>query len=278
MYTVKSKYNLKIVFCWLILFIINPPLEAQVSLVSWNISDFGKTRDEIEIKAIAQIVRDFDIVAIQEVVAIDPGGAKAVARLADQLNRMGAKWDYRISDPTESPGKRMERYAYLWKTSKVNLVGRPWLEKNFEPTIYREPYLARFKKGGNTILVVNYHSRSYRDNPQQEIGCFQKYPELYPNDILLFAGDYNTNCHDKVFQPLYSLGFKPNLVGQKTTLKRKCGTNGAYLNHPIDYILYNKNELKLIDAGVLDFVNDCTLLPQARMLSDHLPVWIEIGF
>ena len=275
----KSRYNLKkIVYGLLLLFITNIHLEAQVSLVSWNIADFGKTRNEDEIRNIAKIVKDFDIVVIQEVVAIDPGGAKAVARLANQLNRMGTKWDYRVSDPTESPGKRMERYAYLWKTSKVTLVGRPWLEKNFEPTIYREPYLARFKKGSKTILVVNYHSRSYKDKPQQEIGCFSKYPKLYPNDALLFAGDYNTNCHDKVFQPLYNLGFEPNLIGQKTTLKRKCGTNGAYLNHPIDFILYNKNELELMDAGSIDFVNDCTLLPQARMLSDHLPVWIEINF
>ena len=269
-----------LIFCiGLLLFLFVGPtiIFSQTKIVSWNISDFGKTRDADEIRAIARIVKDFDIVAIQEVVAIDPGGAQAVARLADQLNRMGAKWDYRVSDPTESPGKRMERYAFLWKTSKVKLQGRPWLDKNCEPTMYREPYLARFKtKAQKDILVVNYHSRSHKDQPQQEITCFYDYPTYYKNEVILFAGDYNTNCHDRVFSPLYELGFEPNLLGQKTTLKRKCGTGGAYLNHPIDFILYNKQQVNLLDAGFVDFVNDCQLLTTARMISDHLPVWVEV--
>jgi hypothetical protein len=44
-------------------------------------------------------VRDYDIIAIQEVVA-GYGGAQAVAKLADELNRKGSKWNYIISDPT----------------------------------------------------------------------------------------------------------------------------------------------------------------------------------
>ena len=38
----------------------------------------------------AKTLQDFDVVAIQEVVA-GPGGAQAVANLADALNRSGAK-------------------------------------------------------------------------------------------------------------------------------------------------------------------------------------------
>ena len=111
---------MKYLFTILIFCIISISTYGQTfSIVSWNISHFGKTKDASEIKRIAQIVRDFDIIAIQEVVAIDPAGAKAVARLADELNRMGAKWDYRVSNPTNSSSGKTERYAFIWKSKKV---------------------------------------------------------------------------------------------------------------------------------------------------------------
>lgn len=264
-----------LIFLLSTLFYLN--VNAQVSIVSWNIADFGRTKNEQEIKQIAQIIRDFDIIAIQEVVAVDPAGAQAVARLADQLNRMGARWDYRVSDPTDSPGRgRKERYAFIWKTGKAHLEGRPWLDKHFEPVVYREPYLARFRVAGGVIMLVNYHSRSHNDNPQVEIDCLQYFPNLYPKDNLIFAGDFNTFTKDEVFQPLYNMGFQPSPSNQKTTLKRKCGKKGAYLNHPIDFILYNENELTLLDEGHEDFIRDCNRLTEARMLSDHLPVWVKV--
>jgi hypothetical protein len=49
----------------------------------------------------ANYLRDYDIIAVQEVVA-GYGGVQAVARLSDELNRTGTKWDYIISDPTSS--------------------------------------------------------------------------------------------------------------------------------------------------------------------------------
>lgn len=246
------------------------------SIVSWNISHFGKTKNASEIKKIAQIVKDFDIVTIQEVVAIDPAGAKAVARLADELNRMGAKWDYRVSDPTNSSSGKTERYAFVWKTKKVKLIDRPWLDKTFDHIIIREPYLARFKIGDDQILLVNYHSRVHDEKPEEEIVCFYQYPKLFPEDKIIIGGDFNKAVSNKVFEPLRLFGFSPNLENQKTTLKRKCGKKGAYLNHPIDFILVDTDDFIIHKSGVVDFVNDCHRLNIARTLSDHLPVWVEV--
>lgn len=268
---------MRLIFLVLLFLISKFTTGQELSIVSWNIADFGQTKDEHEIYEIAKLVRNFDIVAIQEVVAVHPGGAKAVVRLADQLNRMGNKWDYRISDPTQSPGKRTERYAFFWKTKKLELVGRPWLDKTFEPIIYREPFLAKFKIENKTILVVNYHSRTYRDRPEEEIVCFNKYPQLFSNEHLIIAGDFNTPSSNSVFSTLRKLGFIFNIEDQKTTLKRKCGIQGVYLNHPIDYILLDSNSFKIMTAGVIDFVNDCNLLTEKRKLSDHLPVWVKIA-
>ena len=118
---------------------------AEIIIVSWNIKDFGKSRTDEEISAIAQHIKHADVLAIQEVVAKDPGGAKAVARLADQLNRMGSKWDYRISDPTQSTSsQKSERYAFLWKTSKLTVTGGgPRLLTELTSYVEREPYFIK---------------------------------------------------------------------------------------------------------------------------------------
>ena len=98
-------------------FFFSLPIFSQTKLLSWNLENFGKSKSDQEISFIANTIKDYDIITIQEVVAGN-GGAQAVVRLADELNRKGSKWDYRISDPTSSSSYKTERYAFLWKTSK----------------------------------------------------------------------------------------------------------------------------------------------------------------
>lgn len=246
------------------------------TLVSWNIQDFGKTKDDLVIKEIASIVKNADLVAIQEVVAIDPGGAQAVARLADELNRTGSKWDYRISDPTDSPPYKTERYAFLWKASRVQLLGRPWLEKGLPETVYREPFMARFRCGGKTLLVANFHSRRYDENPGEEIIQLAKLPKLYPSDIILIAGDFNANETNSAFKDMTSQGYEPSLQNQLTTLRRTC--ESGYLANAIDNIYFPTKSINKHRAYSQDFVGSCEHLEEARRLSDHLPVALVFSF
>ena len=258
-------------------FIFSSSLIGQeVSILSWNIKHLGKSKNDNEIAFIAEVLRDFDIVAIQEVVAIDPGGAKAVARLVSELNRKGARWDYKVSIPTQSPGKKTERYAYLWKSNKAKLIGQPWLDRNFEPVIFREPYLARFQVGQDTLLMVNYHARKHDDKPHEEIIFFYQYPSMYPDDQLLIAGDFNTYTDHDVFRFLEEVDLIPNMKDQATTLKRKCGEQGEHLLHPIDFLLYEHKEIEILETGIIDFVRDCIYLKAANQISDHVPVWAKL--
>ena len=68
--------------------------------MSWNIANFGKSRSDDQIAFMAGVLRNADIVAVQEVTAGKDAGVQAVAKLADALSRTGAKWDYIVSDPT----------------------------------------------------------------------------------------------------------------------------------------------------------------------------------
>jgi hypothetical protein len=117
---------------------------AQVKLVSWNIQNFGKSKSEVEINFIANTLKAYDIIAIQEVVA-GYGGAQAVVKLADELNRKGTKWDYVISDTTSSTPYKKERNAFIWKTAPIKKIGKAWLEKKYHLEIDREPFYCTFE-------------------------------------------------------------------------------------------------------------------------------------
>lgn len=248
----------------------------NLTLASWNIRHLGRTKTDEDIYAIANILRNFDIVAIQEVVAKDPAGAQAVAKIADELNRMGFKWDYQVSNPTKSPSVYIsERYAFLWKTSKVSIVHRAYLDKELEDLCFREPFIAAFKAKGKTkpFYVVNYHSRKYYDKPEEEIIHFIDYPERLDSDRILIAGDFNLNEKHAVWKPLYHRGFKSALQNQRTTLKTKC-KDGDYLSHPIDNVYFMPG-ITMVKSGSLDFVGNCENLERARGISDHLPIYME---
>src|SRR6218665_2002392 len=103
------KIKFVVFFCFFVVY-----AQAQLKTLSWNIENFGSSKTDFAILFIANTVKEYDVVALQEIVAGE-GGAKAVARLADELNRKGSQWDYAISDPTSSSAYKTERYAFLWK-------------------------------------------------------------------------------------------------------------------------------------------------------------------
>ena len=207
-------------------------------------------------------------------VAKDPGGAKAIARLAGELNRMGDKWDYAISDPTSSSAYKAERYAYLWKTAKVKKVGNAWLEKHYSLEIDREPYYATFDLKGKRFTVVNFHAITKSMQPETEIRYFKFLPNEYPLLNLVFCGDFNCPQSHTVFNPLKSMGYQPVLVNQKTSLRHQCQGNDC-LSSEYDNIFYNTPKICVRDFGFIPFYRSFQDITEARRISDHVPVWME---
>jgi hypothetical protein len=144
------------------------------------------------------------------VVAKDPGGAQAIARLTGELNRMGDKWDYTISDPTSSSAYKAERYAYLWKTSKVKKVGNAWLEKRYSQEIDREPFYVTFDIKGKLFTVVNFHAITKSLQPETEFKYFKFLPAAYPSLNLVFCGDFNCPQSHTVYNPLRQWVISPH--------------------------------------------------------------------
>jgi deoxyribonuclease-1-like protein len=243
---------------------------AQTSICSWNIKDIGKTKSDEELDIIANIVKDYDIVLIQEVVAKD-GGAEAIARLHEILNTKGMKWDYTLSDPTSSSAYKAERYAYLWKTSKATKIGDAWLEQKYTLEIDREPYFATFRVRGKEFTLANFHAIPKSKQPETEIKFFKFLPEEYPKLNLIFCGDFNCPQSHTVFNPLRKMGYLPVLVGQKTSLKKSC-VEAECLASEFDNIYYNSTLINVIKAEVIHFYKNFESLELAGTISDHIPV------
>ncbi|WKB82755.1 endonuclease/exonuclease/phosphatase family protein [Cellulophaga lytica] len=244
----------------------------EVKIISWNIRDFGKTKNSEELDKIADIVRDTDILAIQEVVA-GYGGAQAVAKLSDILNRKGSKWDYVISNPTNSSKYVTERYAFIWKTKHIKIKSRGFLVKELDEQVEREPFLLNFYIEGEKFTVLNFHSRPYNRDPESEVKAISKYILNSFTSPILLLGDFNINDKNDAFNNLKNEGYKTAVVNKKTTLKKKC-YRGQYTNHAIDNIFYSK-QIQKVDAKVIDFIKTCNNLDAGRDLSDHLPVYMK---
>lgn len=245
---------------------------SQVKIVSWNVENLGKSKSITEIKFIAETVKKYDIIALQEVVA-GYGGSQAVAQLADELNRTGSNWDYAISEPTTSSAYKTERYAFLWKTALVKILEKPWLEQHYQLEIDREPFYGTFNYKGKVFTLVNFHAITKSRQPETEIKYFKFLPALYPNLNLIFLGDFNCPQSHTVFNPLKKMGYVPLLIGQKTTLKQK-QKNNNFLASEFDNIFYSSKVSK-IDGGVILFYENFPSLNEARTISDHIPVWAQ---
>ncbi|WP_405369321.1 endonuclease/exonuclease/phosphatase family protein [Nonlabens sp. Asnod2-A12] len=271
--------SLKHLFLLLFFLLSMPNLvsaQEEIALVSWNIRDFGKTKSAEEIEQIGNILKEYDVIAVQEVVS-GYGGSQAVARLADYLNRTGSKWDYSISNPTKSPKYKTEKYAFLWKTNKLKVIVKAKLITDLDECVYREPYQVKLesKKGSKgSFTLLNYHSRKHSEQPEIEVSCINDYMMNHKDENIILAGDFNLTIDHNVFDKIKNDSYKACLNGDRTTLKRLC-KDGNYLNHAIDNIIYNVAKNELMDCGTIDFVQECDQLESMRTLSDHLPVYMR---
>lgn len=244
---------------------------SQVKIATWNIENFGSSKSDSTIVFIANTLKDFDVVAIQEVVT-NPSGAQKVAQLVEELNRKGSKWDYTVSPTTSGSAYKAERYAFLWRTAVVKKIGDAWLDQHYVEEIQREPYLCRFTYHEKPFTLVTIHAITKKQQPETEIKYLKFFPNLYPNDKLIFLGDFNLSEKHTVFNPLKKMGYSSVFQNQKTSLKQNCKKNNC-LASELDNIFYHSKFFALKAKGIILFHESFFSLKQANFVSDHLPIW-----
>ncbi|MDP2705502.1 MAG: endonuclease/exonuclease/phosphatase family protein [bacterium] len=212
---------------------------TQIRIGTFNIEKLGKD-NPYQVKNAAIILKNYDIVAIQEVMNTgatknNPLGGKGIEALQEIVAHLGEDWDYVVSpEPNGTANAEkskafstFEYYAFLYRKSKIELVkdsAHVWNESenkmsglnDQERQFDREPFIASFRaKDGNfdfTIITIHAASPAAQWR-KDEIGrlvfvykTVQDSDESQ-NDVFLM-GDFNTNVDKKEWDSFKSL---PNI-------------------------------------------------------------------
>ncbi len=179
-----------------------PPVtvESTVKLAAFNIQTFGTTKaSKPEVmEVLSKTIRNFDIVAVQE---IRDASQTVLPALRDAANKMGSsQYDFVVSERLGRTTSK-EQYAYIYNKETIELIGAPYTypEPSSNDMFQREPYVANFKaKNGNfDFMLITIHTDP--DTAAQEINDlpavvdYAKGRQQGEGDIIVM-GDLNADC------------------------------------------------------------------------------------
>ncbi|MBU6173157.1 MAG: endonuclease/exonuclease/phosphatase family protein [Planctomycetes bacterium] len=259
-----------------------PARTGQTILVAtFNIQAFGRSKMEKPgmPERLGEIIRQFDVVAIQEV---RDKSQETIPSLMRYINSTGARYDYLISPPLGRTSSK-EQYVYIFDTNTVvSSQQATYLVQDDRDLLHREPLVARFvtKVPPNvprfSFTLVNIHTDP--DEVSQELPVMDtvlksvryfEYKDAMEDDVLLLG---DLNAEPRQFGPLGQLPGIMWVISQEPTNTRR---TKIYDNIIFDRVLTNEFTGR---AGVLDLGEMFGLrTEQVLEISDHLPVWAEFS-
>lgn len=249
-----------------------------IKIASFNIQVFGtaKADQPAVMSRLAEIIRQFDVVAIQEIRSTDEA---LIPNFVALINSTGRHYDYVIG-PRLGRTKSKEQFAYIFDTASLQ-VDRTQVYTVEDPldVLHREPLVAWFRVRGPdpsqafTFTLVNVHVdpdevaqemdvmddvfRAVRDDPRGE-------------DDVILLGDFNAN-ESQIGQLASIPGITWAISGKPTN------TRGTDL---YDNLFLQRHAISEYTgrSGVFDFLRQYNLtLAEGLEVSDHLPVWAEFS-
>jgi endonuclease/exonuclease/phosphatase family metal-dependent hydrolase len=304
---------------------LNSALDARIParaadnllIATWNIRAFGSLtrkwdsdehdspkRDLHSALAIANIIKRFDVIAVQEV-------KDDLRGLRDVLKALGDDWSFALTDVTYGSPGNGERLAFLFDTTRAQLSGlacelvvpddldTPFSSaaNAFQRQFVRTPYAVAFRAGSQTFVLVTLHViyGKKSDDRRGELAGIAKWLRSWAEQEddyghnLICLGDFNIDrAGDPQFQAFTSTGLTPapDHLGLPRTVFDQAGSSA--LNNFFDQVAWfqtvkNKPYLTLDyrTGGNFDFRG--TLFPALTdqqlswRISDHFPLWVEFG-
>jgi len=254
-----------------------------IRIASFNIQVFGKAKlakpEVMEI--LAETIRRFDLVAIQE---IRDRADDILPRFIDLINSTGRRYSHVIG-PRLGRTDSKEQYAFIFDTQTLEIdrnsvytVGDP------DDLIHRDPFVASFRARGAppdqafTFTLIDVHTDPDEVNTHHagnEIDALAQVYRAVQNDgrgedDIILLGDLNAD--ERHFGLLKSLPNITWVISGVTT-----NTKGT---HTYDNILFDRAATTEFTgrAGVFDLIRQFNLSQdQALQVSDHFPVWAEFS-
>lgn len=195
-------------------------INDKILIATWNIQNFGysKANDPIKMENIANILKNYDVIAVQEISNVNeqsdsgcprnenacPGNSNcnlirnALERYLNQAN--GMKYNFVFS-----PQVNDERYLYIYKPEKVKLINAelvkdpndslPVCDTGNTGIMVRQPFKAKFKAGNFDFILLTAHTRP-STNVQELDGLelFYKQVKNEGEPDIIVLGDLNADC------------------------------------------------------------------------------------
>lgn len=236
-------------------------------LISWNMGGLVSCRNKKSMNVIANILRDADIVVLQNVRSIN-GIKMNIEELAKMLDTKDRNWDYITSRNVD--GDRGD-IAFLWDMGKVNInnVHMIRTSRSCGHLMERAPVIGSFIFNKERFRIVSFVVSSSNEKAQKEIGNYISCDRLNKDPLVALG---NFNLPSRKVNPIFrEYGFINQTDSKSTFLKDKSG--GLFLHKAYNHIFTN-NSIEVCRSGVLDFTGTVDNLQEAKEISDHLPVFI----
>ena len=268
-----------------------PPkqLDRNLLIATWNIRGFGDLtrswmsqegdsprRDLHSVHCIAEIIRRFDVIAIQEV-------KSNIRALRDTLKILGNEWSMILTDVNQGSVGNGERMAYLFDTRRVNLSGLAG------ELVVPDEWRSGVSKNVLVTLHVLYGTKA--SDRVKELKGIAQWLSSWAKDVnayhqnLILLGDFNIevrgDLHEQTFlsEGLYvPEGLRSKEVSRSIFNDTKFYDQIAWFNGSNGQ---PKLSLEFVRGGSYDFV--ATALKNrglskqklSFMISDHYPLWAE---
>lgn len=285
-------------------------LEKNLLIATWNIRAFGslttkwesKTsdspkRDWHAVACIAEIIRHFDVIAVQEVKANLKG-------LRDTMKLLGDHYSFILTDVNQGNVGNDERMAYIFDTRRVQLSGlacelvvpdewRTGVNGFTTEQFARSPYAVSFKTKGQTFILVTMHLLYGNKSTDRikELSGIAKWMASWAKDVysydqnLILLGDFNIDERGDLLNNTFiseGLHIPPHLA-DPATLRSIFDETKFY--DQIAWFNGSNNlprlSMEYIKGGSYRFtevaLSNRNLKPLnlSWMLSDHYPLWAE---
>lgn len=250
------------------------PQEQSITIASWNLKNIGpsKLNDPERIDVIVDILKNYDIIAIQEVKDIT---LQLPQQLIDKMNMDGSNYNVVASDRV---GRNVfEQYLFVYDDDKIDAI--PGTEGyGIEPNdeFEREPYYAMFRAGNFDFYLFTIHTKP--SAVATEIPALRTaYIDLQNNtpdeDDIILLGDFNGKAPGVTagsYITIDAIAQIPNII---FTINEETNTRGG---RAYDNIIFQGNYTTEYSgsSGVSTFWLPYGLdEDQGFAISDHKLVW-----
>ena len=250
----------------------------SIRIASYNIQVFGnaKASKPYVMNTLAQIIRLFDVVAIQEIRTKDN---YLIPNFVQLINQGGHRYDH-VVGPRLGYTTVKEQYAFIYNTDRIELDRQSvYRVRDPDELLHREPLVATFRTRGVdpaeafTFTLVNIHTDP--DEVSEELDALAEVYRVVrragrDEDDVIVLGDLNTD--DRRLGRLGQIpGMYPLIAGVWTNTKQSKQYDNILIHQP-STVEYTGR------SGVLDVMRIMNLNErQAMQVSDHFPVWGEFS-